>query len=268
MYVLDLSSVFEGRSNESLSAPAGQTSKGDAEDEGGNCPSPLANITQFPACTWESDMSKLLAAGSGDVTFILNAPRGIVDYKSSRVVDSDKRRFPAWSAKSGGENQPHKLARLETTERVFSAHRAILGVRSVFFNALFEGTLKSNDALFQFDGPKDILELVIHYIYCGLDSELQEALQQIEPRRILLLLLVANQYVIEGLQLRCEWALSKHVTTDNVLDLLDSISSINAPLLRAFCMHFAITHQVAVNETNVFDFLLLTEMRKLQDIWN
>ena len=135
------------------------------------------------------------------------------------------------------------------------------------FNALFEGALRSNDSIIEFNGPEDILRLVLRYVYCGFDCELQDALQQIQPQRILLLLLVSNQYVIEGLQMRCEWALSKHVTAENVLDLLDSISSINAPLLRTFCLHFVITNQVAVNETNVTDELLLAEMLILQDLW-
>jgi len=256
----------------------------DEEDDWSHAPSVH---DKWPPCTWEPDMDRLLASGTGDVTFLVTSSPAsqpscsedrsgggvvvtLLDSSTPPAVGEKRRLRPEDDGDDDDDDDfvlpPRKATRAES-QRGVNAHRAILCARSTFFTALFEGALRSNESVIEYNGPEHVLHIVLRYIYVGFDSKVQDMLAQ-DPQVVLQVLLLSNQYMIEGLQSRCEWALSKWVSTDNVLTILEIIAPLNCPLLRCFCMYFAVTRNVPLRDDDLAcDGSLRAEIIRLKESW-
>lgn len=99
-------------------------------------------------------------------------------------------------------------------EKSFKVHRIILAARSPVFGAMFKHDLAENitNTINITDIEPDVIEQVIHYLYSGRCSRIEELAADILP--------VADKYDLKGLKELCEEFLRSNITAENVVRYL------------------------------------------------
>lgn len=125
----------------------------------------------------------------------------------------------------------------------FPAHKVILASRCAYFKALFGGNANWKDSATEsvkFCASPKALKIFLRYLYCGLDGEVVAALSE-DASVTLEVLVVANEYNLDGLQLLCENSLISQscINESTISVLLQELDLVHAPLLRSMCLlHF------------------------------
>jgi len=130
-------------------------------------------------------------------------------------------------------------------EKIFPAHRVILASRCPFFKAQF-GSAVWKDSFadtVKFMGTEEALKVVIRYLYCGVDSEVLNTLEN-KPSTTLQVLVIANEYNLDGLMSQCESALINWINDSTVFVLLQELEYVHAPLLRSLCLLFLLSERL------------------------
>ena len=97
----------------------------------------------------------------------------------------------------------------------FKVHKCILMCRSAKFNAMFSTSLlEANSARVEIDADPVLFDKLLKWIYSG-SSLMPEDVEQICE-----LLLMADQYFLTDLKLRCEEDLVSKITPYNVIELM------------------------------------------------
>ncbi|PIN25860.1 Karyopherin (importin) alpha [Handroanthus impetiginosus] len=108
----------------------------------------------------------------------------------------------------------------------FYAHRICLLASSDAFRAMFDGGYRERDAK-DVEIPNirwDVFELMMRYIYTGsVDVNLDIAHDLLEA---------ADQYLLDGLKLLCEYTIAKDITAENASMMFDLSEAFNALSLR------------------------------------
>jgi hypothetical protein len=184
-----------------------------------------------PSILLEHGLARLLDDGDGaDVSF--NISGQVREYEF----------LPP--AKEGGRLT--KAAKMGTG---IHAHKFILAARSPYYKSLFSSNWVSSDTI-EFDGDEQTLDVMLRYIYSAFGSSLVELLAN-DPHLTLNVLLVANQYQLDGLQSRCEYMLSKYIDDTNCVTMVRLIEGMNAPWLHSYCYHYMLTHGMFDEEMDV-----------------
>ncbi|GBG32153.1 Importin subunit alpha-8 [Hondaea fermentalgiana] len=122
----------------------------------------------------------------------------------------------------------------------FAAHKVILAARCAYFKAQFGSNARWKDAsapTVRFSASQQALRIFLRYLYCGTDPEITAALSE-DPSVTLEVLVVANEYNLDGLQLLCESLLIGFVDENTVFVLLQELELVHAPLLRCICLSY------------------------------
>lgn len=105
---------------------------------------------------------------------------------------------------------------LRVEDRWFPVHKAILGVRSPVFRAMFTNEKKQNEDNCSFitDVDKDTLQRILLFIYSDKVEE------DIDWERVCTLYKAADKYALKTLKQRCSVILRTRLCAGNVLDIL------------------------------------------------
>mmetsp|Transcript_27630 Transcript_27630/g.44145 ORF Transcript_27630/g.44145 Transcript_27630/m.44145 type:complete len:413 (-) Transcript_27630:1720-2958(-) len=239
------------------------------------------NMDQYRASTWVKDMSRLFDESSvefSDVDLTLDPEfLDIVPNPSPRhrnfelpgsprppsyysATDTSPKRFKSALTPRAAMSNPEvvplgvsntnipkptskKPARISTP--TLSAHKVMLASRCSYFKAQFGGCDWSDSVSdsVRFSGTEEALRIIVRYLYCGIDEGLINILNN-DPSLALQVLVIANEYNLDGLQLQCESYLIKWINEKTVFVLLQELELVHAPLLRTLCVHFVITNNL------------------------
>ncbi|KAJ7954914.1 ARM repeat protein interacting with ABF2 [Quillaja saponaria] len=114
----------------------------------------------------------------------------------------------------------------------FYAHRICLLASSDAFRAMFDGGYREKDAR-DIEIPNirwEVFELMMRFIYTGSVDVMLDIAQD--------LLRAADQYLLEGLKLLCEYTIAQDISLENVSSMYELSEAFNAMSLRHTCMLF------------------------------
>lgn len=125
--------------------------------------------------------------------------------------------------------------------RVFG-HKMILSIVSDCFRAMFTTGFRESEAGAEIEIPGcsyDAFMDMMNYIYTGYTPRLQTGPDgQIEVQRVIDLLEIADQFMLDHLKQICENLLESTINADTVQYILEEAQKTNASQLVAVCEHF------------------------------
>ncbi|CAM8894470.1 unnamed protein product [Rhodiola kirilowii] len=115
-------------------------------------------------------------------------------------------------------------------------HRVPLLASSEVFRAMFDGGYREkNDTDVIIPNVKwDVFELMMRYIYTGHVDISSNVAQD--------LLVIADQYLIDGLKRLCELAIAKDICLDNLELIYELSEAFNAKVLKGSCLQFVLSN--------------------------
>uniref|UniRef100_A0A7N0ZQL4 BTB domain-containing protein n=1 Tax=Kalanchoe fedtschenkoi TaxID=63787 RepID=A0A7N0ZQL4_KALFE len=118
----------------------------------------------------------------------------------------------------------------------FYAHKVCLLASSDAFHAMFNGGYREKSASdVEIPNVKwDVFELMMRYIYTGHVNVSSSVAQD--------LLVVADQYLIDGLKKLCESAIAKDICFDNLEQFYELSETFNAKILKRSCLQFILSN--------------------------
>mmetsp|Transcript_9793 Transcript_9793/g.17246 ORF Transcript_9793/g.17246 Transcript_9793/m.17246 type:complete len:1197 (-) Transcript_9793:84-3674(-) len=227
------------------------------------------NIDDNRASTWVADMNKLLGCGfDGPLTpTSRNALPDFTDLQikldSSSVQEHDTilnaRHGQRWNAEVPLTPKRLKcftgspVAAQSSNNGLADAHKIILATRCSYFKALFGNSTWSDSTAsnITFHGTEEALRVILRYLYCGVDAR-SLWLPRYEPSLALQVLVLANEYGIDGLQNQCELLLMSYIDDETIPILLQELEYVHAPLLRSVCIHYLLK-RLHASEANELD---------------
>lgn len=154
----------------------------------------------------------------------------------------------------------------------YKAHKLILSSRCNYFKALFgDGSTWSDSktSKVKFYGDEKALQIMLRYLYCGIDNTVHEMLYN-DPSMTLQMLVIANEYNLDGLQMHCEKFLIEFLNPTNVFVILEELEFVYAPLLRCMCIDYILKQQNHIEQVlslrNISE-KLLNELNETAEIW-
>jgi len=218
----------------------------------GFCHMILPSLGALPAVasTWGEDMSKLLDYESSFLPDLSDVDMTLSPEFQTAVPKPSPRHanFTFPGSPKCKDSPTKRLKTLESSfskprylvqNNVFGAHQVLLSARCNYFGVRFKDKWvkkESGGSTVTFDGTQDAMNIILRYIYCGMDKSVVKSLNE-DPSLALQVLVIANEYSLEGLQLQCECCLLKWVNASTVAVLLQELEMVNAPILKTTCMY-------------------------------
>ncbi|XP_058798911.1 speckle-type POZ protein-like isoform X2 [Phymastichus coffea] len=142
------------------------------------------------------------------------------------------------------EDKKYTDVTLSSHEQTFKAHKNILAARSSVFSKIFE--VENKKTLELEDVNPEVLQEMLRFIYTGKVKNVSKSDS---------LLVVAENYKLEGLKAMCEDTLCKNLTVDNVVDTLILADCNKAERLKTHAISFIIAHAKDVIETPAYKLI-------------
>ncbi|XP_043479770.1 speckle-type POZ protein B-like [Leptopilina heterotoma] len=157
---------------------------------------------------------------------------------------------PMENMKSLLGNENFKDVRFKVEDKEFTAHKAILAIRSPVFAAMFNS--KMSEELTSIVQIKDIkptiFQQMLNFIYNVEIKDLDEV--------ALDLFCVAEKYQLEELKTNCINSLCKNLSAKTVFDTLEMADLYSLPEVRSECLKLLITEWNVISETKEFKNLI------------
>ena len=140
----------------------------------------------------------------------------------------------------GDVGQPFTNISLKVGDEVVLAHKAILAVRCLFFEALFRSFMPCNNEIEITFGEViptlSAFSALLQYIYCG---EINDS-----PENALYIFSAPNYFGFNNLRLHsfCKMTLERDVKHENVLRMLETADTIGVQVMKKHCLDMITSH--------------------------
>ncbi|XP_015123829.1 speckle-type POZ protein [Diachasma alloeum] len=167
-----------------------------------------------------------------------------------QIIDDSQKPFPANTTSNLRQDMKYLLENhtntdviLQTGNKTFKAHKAILSARSPVFAATFKGDWKENkeNKVEVPDMHQDVLGELLTFMYTDETPNLTTMAMS--------LLAAADRYNVESLKSRCEKHLFEYMTVENAAEILETANLHNAERLKKSAVEFIHFHRKSFVKT-------------------
>lgn len=148
------------------------------------------------------------------------------------------------------ENREFSDLTITVEDKVLKAHKCILSKRSSVFSALLSSDMKErqDNVIVVSDISPDAMTEVLRFIYTGKVENLENLKKE--------LIYAAEKYDLSSLKVLCESAYQRNINTNNIVEILEIVTSFNCKKLRDTAFNFVIEQPEI---TKSVEFIKLTD---------